>query len=200
MTQISLHIPNDILAALRLPQENPDMIGGELLMLAAAKLYELGRLSSGAAARLAGIPRMVFLARLVEYGVDTFDLAEEELHGDGSRILQSTREALAIARGEIPQATNELGSDASPTVSWKLEAIKPLPGYRLEVTFADGLHGVVDLSHIPHTGVFAVWDEPGYFEKATIDPETWTVCWPNGEDVAPDAMYEEVKKQQGEDG
>jgi hypothetical protein len=42
------------------------------------------------------------------------------------------------------------------------------------------------------------WDEPGYFEKASIDPETWTVCWPNGEDVAPDAMYEEVKKQQGE--
>uniref|UniRef100_I2PZB7 DUF2442 domain-containing protein n=1 Tax=Desulfovibrio sp. U5L TaxID=596152 RepID=I2PZB7_9BACT len=118
--------------------------------------------------------------------------------GDGSRILQGAREALAIARGKISQAANELGSDAYPPVPWKVEAIKALPGYRLEVTFAEGLHGVVDLSHIPHTGVFAVWDEPGYFEKASIDPETWTVCWPRGEDVAPDYMYEEVKKQQGE--
>ena len=123
---------------------------------------------------------------------------KEKQQGKESRILQGAREALAIARGEIPLAANELGSDADPTVLWKVEAIKALPGYRLEVTFADGLHGVVDLSHIPHTGVFAVWDEPGYFEKASIDPETWTVCWPNGEDVAPDYMYDEVKQQQGE--
>jgi hypothetical protein len=37
------------------------------------------RLSSGAAARLAGIPRVVFLARLADYGVDTFTLTEEQL-------------------------------------------------------------------------------------------------------------------------
>lgn len=193
MPKISLHVPDDVLAALRLPQENPDMIGGELLMLAAAKLYEMGRLSSDSAARLAGIPRTVFLAHLADYGVDTFDLAEVDPEGKGSRILQSAREALAIARGDMTH-----GSNASPVVPWKVEAIKPLPGYRLEVTFADGLHGVVDLSRIPHTGVFAVWDEPGYFEKASIDPETWTVCWPNGEDVAPDYMYDEVRQQQGE--
>lgn len=198
MPQISLCIPDDVLAALRLSQKNPDKIGGELLMLAAAKLYEMGRLSSGTAAQLAGIPRTVFLARLVDYGVNTFDLTEDDLQRDGSRILQGAREALAIARGEMSQDANALGRDASPAVPWKVEAIKLLSGYRLEVTFADGLHGVVDLSHIPHTGVFAVWDELGYFEKAIIDPETWTVCWPNGEDVAPDAMYEEVKKQQGE--
>ena len=52
--------------------------------MAAVKLFELGQLSSGAAAQLAGIPRMAFLARLADYGVDTFDLTETQL-------LQETR-------------------------------------------------------------------------------------------------------------
>jgi len=50
-------------------------------MAAAMKLYELGQLSSGAAARLAGVPRVVFLARLADYGVDAFRLTEQELNG-----------------------------------------------------------------------------------------------------------------------
>jgi predicted HTH domain antitoxin len=37
------------------------------------------RLSSGAAAALAGIPRVAFLSKLADYGVDTFDMTEEEL-------------------------------------------------------------------------------------------------------------------------
>ena len=48
-------------------------------LAAAVKLYELGRLSSGAAAQLAGIPRPVFLMRLSDYGVDTSCLTKEEL-------------------------------------------------------------------------------------------------------------------------
>jgi predicted HTH domain antitoxin len=36
-------------------------------------------MSSGAAARLAGIPRVEFLARLAEFGIDTFRLTREDL-------------------------------------------------------------------------------------------------------------------------
>jgi predicted HTH domain antitoxin len=50
-----------------------------LLLAAAVKLYEVGELSSGAAARLAGIPRVVFLSRLADFGVETFRLTEQEL-------------------------------------------------------------------------------------------------------------------------
>lgn len=46
------------------------------------KLYELGRLSSGAAANLAGIPRVVFLNKLADYGVPTFRLTADELAED----------------------------------------------------------------------------------------------------------------------
>ncbi len=49
-------------------------------MAAAIKLFEMGQLSSGAAARLAGVPRTVFLFRLADYGVDTFNLTAEDLN------------------------------------------------------------------------------------------------------------------------
>ena len=49
---------------------------------AAVKLYEMGQLSSGAASQLAGVPRPYFLGHLADYGVNTFDLSEEELIHD----------------------------------------------------------------------------------------------------------------------
>jgi len=51
-------------------------------MAAAVKLYEMGRISSGAAAKLAGIPRTVFLSRLADYGVASFSLTLEELRSE----------------------------------------------------------------------------------------------------------------------
>jgi predicted HTH domain antitoxin len=76
MSQVILDIPNETLLALK---GSPEDVGQTLRMMAAVKLYELGRLSSGAAAQLAGVPRVVFLARLADYGVDTFNLTEAQL-------------------------------------------------------------------------------------------------------------------------
>jgi predicted HTH domain antitoxin len=81
MSEIVVSIPEQTLVALKL---TPQEAAPELLLAAAVKLYELGRLSSGAAARLAGIPRPVFLMKLAEYGVDTFRLTQEELQQETS--------------------------------------------------------------------------------------------------------------------
>lgn len=79
MHQITLSIPEETVQALQVPSED---LAREVLTIAAVKLYELGRLSSGAAANLAGIPRTVFLSKLADYGVDTFHLTEKELAED----------------------------------------------------------------------------------------------------------------------
>ena len=76
MSQILLEIPDEALLALKVPQAEA---GAALRMAAATKLFELGQISSGAAAQLAGVPRTVFLARLADFGVDTFRLTEDDL-------------------------------------------------------------------------------------------------------------------------
>jgi predicted HTH domain antitoxin len=79
MHTVTLTISDDALQAL---QTTPDRLSQEMLLVIAIKLYELGRLSSGAAANLAGIPRTVFLSKLGDYGVNTFHLTEAELVED----------------------------------------------------------------------------------------------------------------------
>jgi predicted HTH domain antitoxin len=76
MSQLVLNIPDDTLLSLKL---SDDAAADEIRLAASVKLYELGRLSSGAAARLAGLPRVLFLSKLADYGVDTFRLTGEEL-------------------------------------------------------------------------------------------------------------------------
>ncbi len=79
MHTITLTIPDETIQAL---QTTPEDLEQEMLLILAVKLYELGRLSSGAAANLAGIPRTVFLSKLGDYGIDTFRLTEAEIAED----------------------------------------------------------------------------------------------------------------------
>jgi len=64
--QIILDIPEKILLAEKADESS---FARELRILAAVKLYELGRLSSGRAAELAGMSRVEFLLNLGRYKV-----------------------------------------------------------------------------------------------------------------------------------
>jgi predicted HTH domain antitoxin len=54
----------------------------ELRFLAAAKLFELGRLTAGKAARLAGMERVTFLYELGRIGVPAINLRDEEIDAE----------------------------------------------------------------------------------------------------------------------
>jgi predicted HTH domain antitoxin len=79
MPTIQIELPDEVLLSLK---ETPESLTKVIRMAAAAKLYELGKLSSGRAADLAGLPRVSFLQALGQYDVPIFDLTAEELGQD----------------------------------------------------------------------------------------------------------------------
>lgn len=79
MQKATIEVPEEVRLCLNV---SPAQFSVEIRMAAAAKLYEMGRLSSGRAAELAGISRVRFLHELGRYDVASFDLSEDELAQD----------------------------------------------------------------------------------------------------------------------
>lgn len=73
---VTVEYPVDVRLALR---ETKEEFARELLTLAAVKLYEMGKISSGKAAALAGMDRVNFLLGLGRYRVSVFNYMPEEL-------------------------------------------------------------------------------------------------------------------------
>lgn len=77
--QITINVPESVLQA---ENTDADTFARELCVLAAVKLYELGRLSSGRAAELAGMSRVEFLSNLVHYQVFPLEAELRDLESD----------------------------------------------------------------------------------------------------------------------
>ncbi len=75
----------------------------------------------------------------------------------------------------------------------KIILLSPEPGYRLRVEFDDGTNGIVALEQRLFGPVFEPLRDPALFAQARVD-EFGAVCWPNGADLAPDALYQRLKR------
>lgn len=63
-------------------QESSEVFEKEAKMAMAVKLFELKRISSGMAAKIAGVDRSTFLLDLHRYGVEMINMEPEELTSD----------------------------------------------------------------------------------------------------------------------
>ncbi len=63
--------------------------------------------------------------------------------------------------------------------------------HRLAVEFADGVKGEVDLADRLFGPVFEPLKDPKFFSRVRVD-EFGVIAWPNGADIAPDALYEQL--------
>jgi hypothetical protein len=75
---------------------------------------------------------------------------------------------------------------------WDVVAVKPEPDLCLFVRLEDGLSGRVRLREKDLTGVLARLRDPKFFQQVFID--YGAVAWPGDIDLAPDAMYQEIKE------
>ncbi|MFC2188285.1 UPF0175 family protein [Fulvivirgaceae bacterium LMO-SS25] len=71
MKTITIDLPNSL-----------DLNDKEARMIFASKLYEMGKLSLGQAAELAGYSKRTFMELLANYGVSIFNYSPDELDQD----------------------------------------------------------------------------------------------------------------------
>ncbi len=78
---------------------------------------------------------------------------------------------------------------------WRVRAVNVLPGYRLSITCNDGTNGIVDMSALvnsPDAGMYAELKDQTLFQQVNI--ELGALTWPNGADLDPSWVHEEIGK------
>ena len=78
---LTIHIPDEIRHKLN---RTPEEMCHDVRIYAALMVFRLGKLSSGAAALMAGIPRVMFLDMCAEYNIPISQITPEELRREVS--------------------------------------------------------------------------------------------------------------------
>jgi len=89
MKKLTIEIPEDLALVLN---ESWDQLAQEIRVMSAIKLYELGKLSLGKAAELAGMSKVDFIFLLSKYGVPVLDYSEETLEHEIGTINELINE------------------------------------------------------------------------------------------------------------
>ncbi|MBC8253918.1 MAG: UPF0175 family protein [Ardenticatenia bacterium] len=79
MSVLTIEYPPEVLWAL---QQDPGEFEAEARLLLAVKMFETGKLSTGLAARLAGVPRITFMFLMGQYGLSPFGETADEIEED----------------------------------------------------------------------------------------------------------------------
>jgi glycine/D-amino acid oxidase-like deaminating enzyme len=73
----------------------------------------------------------------------------------------------------------------------RISKVTALKDHRLYLEFTDGVKGEIDLSQRLFGPMFEPLQDPEFFFRVGLD-DFGAVCWPNGADLAPDALYRQL--------
>ena len=74
----------------------------------------------------------------------------------------------------------------------RLLQAEPLEGYRLRLTYSDGVRGVADMSQLVGSGVFELWNDPVEFQRARVSKWGDFVYWSEQVDSCALHLYEQI--------
>jgi hypothetical protein len=74
-------------------------------------------------------------------------------------------------------------------MKWRVVKAEVSGPHLLDLTFKDGTRKQVDLLPLLEGPVFQPLQDPAFFARAVLDLLAGTVVWPNGADIAPEALY-----------
>jgi hypothetical protein len=96
---------------------------------------------------------------------------------------------------EPTTAESDSAAGLKGAVPWRVIHVEALSPHALAVRFADGTEGEVDMSSLlaaRSPGVFAALRDPAVFRQVRV--EHGAVSWPGDIDLAPDAMYDDIRQ------
>ena len=105
--------------------------------------------------------------------------------------MQRTENAESHRTAEVEPAIRN-------TAPWRVSSVDALPDSRLRVTFVDGTTGELDMRRFlsnPNldSTLFEPLRDPAAFSLVQV--VLGVIQWPNGADLAPDAMYDAVRER-----
>lgn len=71
----------------------------------------------------------------------------------------------------------------------KITDVRAVGGIQIHVRFNDGSEKVVDLASLLDGPIFEPLRDPKRFAEVRLDVACGTVAWPNGADLAPEAIH-----------
>ncbi|MBU0878005.1 MAG: DUF2442 domain-containing protein [Candidatus Omnitrophica bacterium] len=75
----------------------------------------------------------------------------------------------------------------------RIRKVTPTEDYKLILTFTNGENGLYDCSSLLDFGVFQELKDKSYFNKVKVIDGT--VTWPHEQDICPDTLYLDSKKE-----
>ena len=111
------------------------------------------------------------------------------LRADWTNGRLAPEEWLSLGRGGV--SSDGISNDGATRAGGALPtplSVSAGKGYSVLLSYADGVSGAVDLSHLAGQGVFAAWKDRAFFEAVRLS-ESGGITWGNDIDLCPDDLY-----------